>query len=447
MLGQIGTGEMVSGGPVEAHPGRPVELSLLGYGTVIYLLGGVLFALAGQTGAGQSLPGAVGLAGAFVLTHFWLTLTHHRGDQLMLPLIGVLSALGEVELYRLSPALAIRQFWWICLGLVVLIVLTRWGKNYRNLSEYRYLFMAVVIILLVMTIVFGVTIGGARNWLSLGSFRFQPSEGVKILLVLFLTGFLDENRELLATGTRRFFGFQLPEPRYLGPLLLTWGITLLLLVFQRDLGTALIFFATFLVMVYIATSRGTYVGWGLALFLAGSATAYFLFPHVQERFAVWLNPWGMQAGGGYQVVQSLFAIGSGGLVGTGIGLGQPFLIPAVATDFIYAAVVEEMGLAGGIGVLLVYLLLIYRGYRTALAANSPAGMILAAGITSLLAIQTFVIVAGVTRLLPLTGITLPFISYGGSSMVANFALIGLLLNVSQDTARRSTGDAGEGAPS
>lgn len=235
---------------------------------------------------------------------------------------------------------------------------------------------------------------------------------------------------MLAQGSWQLGNMRVPHPRHFGPLLMMWGLSVLFLVAQRDLGAALLFFGTFLAMVYMATGRKGYVVLGMFMFLLAAVGAYLLFGHVQTRVQIWLDPWPLAEGKGYQVIQSIFALTSGGLTGTGLGLGYPRFVPEVHTDFIFSALVEEMGLAGGIGVILIYIFFIYRGFRIALLAKTGFGALLAGGLTALMAIQTLTILGGVTKFIPLTGITLPFVSYGGSSMVANFVLLGLLLNVS-----------------
>ncbi|MGB9825546.1 MAG: FtsW/RodA/SpoVE family cell cycle protein, partial [Desulfofundulus sp.] len=224
-----------------------------------------------------------------------------------------------------------------------------------------------------------------------------------------------------------------PAPQEWGPLIAMWGVSLILLIFQKDLGAALIYFSTFLAMVYASTGRVAYICLGGALFLAGAAGSYALFEHVRLRVEVWLNPWRYVETAGYQVVQSLFALAAGGLTGSGLGGGLPLFIPAVHTDFIFAAITEEMGLAGGLGVLMIYMLFVYRGFLIALASPDDFACLLATGLTALMGLQAFIIMAGVTKLLPLTGVTLPFLSYGGSSLVANFIILGLLLNISHET--------------
>lgn len=355
-----------------------------------------------------------------------------RGDAHLFLLVAVLSSLGLIFLYRIDPVFGLRQSWWVVIGSGVfwltLIVL----RDYTRLIDYKYLMLALGIIFLILTITLGITAGGARSWLGLGSFRFQPSEFVKIFMVIFLAGYLEENREILKRGTMRVGAFLVPDWHYLGPLLAACGLSLLLLVFQRDLGMALLFFTVFLAMVYAATGRVSYLLVGMSLFLAGAFLMYLVFPHVQLRIAVYLNPWQSAAQGGYQILQSLFALGGGGFLGWGLGSGFPELIPAVHTDLIFSLLAEEMGLAGTLGIVFLYALLIWHGFCVALKTTEGSGSLLAFGFSSLLALQTLIILGGVTNLIPLTGIPLPFLSYGGSSFVSNCFLIGLLTKVSED---------------
>lgn len=399
-----------------------------------YLLAGagVLYFMDPAPATTVVLVGALVTIAAFFALHvFWL-LTGFAGDLFLLPLVALISSTSLVFLYRLNPAYALRQFVWLVMGLGTLLLITRLFLHYRLLADYKYLYALAGVIGLLLPIFFGVEQGGAKSWLDLGVFQIQPSEFVKILLVLFLAAFLAENRLPLSEGTRTVMGVALPGLREWGPLLAMWGIALLLLIFQKDLGAALIYFGTFLAMVYASTARVTYVFMGVALFLAGAAGSYELFEHVRARVEVWLNPWQYVETTGYQVVQSLFAIAAGGITGTGLGAGLPRFIPAVHTDFIFAAITEELGLAGGIALLIMYMLFVYRGFVIALTARDDFASLLAAGLTALMGLQAFIIMAGVTKLLPLTGVTLPFVSYGGSSLVANFIIVGLLLNISHE---------------
>ncbi len=416
------------------HHLRAVEGKLLFLAGAYLLAGaGVLYFLKPAPSTAVVLVGALITIAVFWGLHlFWLR-TGFAGDPFLLPLVAVFSSTSLVFLYRLNPAYAIRQFVWLMVGLVTLLLITRLPLRYRVLADYKYLYTLTGVIGLLLPIFFGVEQGGAKSWLDLGLFQVQPSEFVKILLVLFMAAFLAENRLALAEGSRTVMGIALPAPQEWGPLLVMWGISLLLLIFQKDLGAALIYFSTFLAMVYASTARIAYVCLGGALFLAGAAGSYALFEHVRMRVEVWLNPWQYVETAGYQVVQSLFALAAGGLSGSGLGAGLPLFIPAVHTDFIFSAITEELGLAGGLALLIIYMLFVYRGFVIALGARDDFASLLAAGFTALMGLQTFIIIAGVTKLLPLTGVTLPFVSYGGSSLVANFIILGLLLNISHET--------------
>ncbi len=369
---------------------------------------------------------------AMLLTHLLLEKWGVEGDLLLFPLTSMLNVAGLLMILRLSPEFAERQFIWLFVGLAAFLLTVKGLNNYKSLEDYKYIYIFAGLFLLLATILFGVEAGGARSWIELGIVRFQPSELVKIILVIFLAGYLEEKKEILAEGTRNILGIPVPSLQYTGPLLVMWGLSLVLLVFQKDLGTALIYFGTFLAMIYISTGRWPYIFTGALLFSLGGLLGYLLFAHVRVRVAIWLNPWIDIDGKGYQIVQSLFAIGSGGIYGTGLGLGQPSLIPAAHTDFVFSAWCEETGLLGAAALILIYCLVIHRGFRIALTAKTGFGTLLAAGLTSLLAIQTLVIVGGVIKLLPLTGITLPFVSYGGSSLVSSYILLGLLTKISAE---------------
>jgi cell division protein FtsW (lipid II flippase) len=410
---------------------RKDERSLLFIVVLTLITASVFFQLTMPSSYGVKLFIAAGvLTFAFGLVHAVMCFTDKRGDEFLFPLAAMLTVIGLIFIYRLEPALAARQFVWTLIGLAVYLSVVTLLRNYRCLEDYQYLYIILGLVFLAITVIVGTEIRGARSWLAFGSFSFQPSEPVKILMVIFLASFLQYHQELLTRGFYRYKGINFPAPQSIGPLLIVWGLSLLLLVFQRDLGTALIFFGTFLMMLYVATSRLSFVVLGIILFIIGATVSYFLFPHIQVRVAVWLNPWATIDGSGYQLVQSLFALSSGGFLGTGLGLGQPLLIPLVATDFIFAAVGEEMGLAGGIGIIILYLLLLYRGFKVSLTAPDRLGTLLAAGLIALFGLQVFVIIAGVIKMLPLTGITLPFMSYGGSSLVIHYLLLGLLSNIS-----------------
>lgn len=399
--------------------------AFLAVGLLVLYLGGRL-PLAEQPVLLAAAAGAA-LFGTGLLARRWLPET----DRFLFPLASMLSVIGLTVLFRLAPEYATRQIYWLFAGMVCFLITVGSLKDYKQLEEYKYLYILGGLAALLATVLFGIEVGGARSWIAVGSFRMQPAELVKIMLVIFLASYLEEQREVLMIGRKGLWGLSWPGLQYLGPLLVMWGFSLVLLVFQKDLGTALIFFGTFLAMIYAATGRWSYVVSGVILFAAGALLCYFFFAHVRVRVAVWLNPWRDIEGAGYQIVQSLFAIGSGGLLGTGLGAGRPTLIPAVHTDFIFSAIAEEFGLFGGMALILIYLLMAYRGFKIALDSGTGFGALLAAGLTSLLTIQTVVIIGGVTKMLPLTGVTLPFISYGGSSLVSSYILLGLLVNISR----------------
>lgn len=367
-----------------------------------------------------------------------------KGDPLLLHIIGVLSALGLVFIYRVNPDYGVRQAYWVLVGYTVFWLVQMFLSEYKRLLDYKYTFMVMSVVFLIFTILFGVEAGGARSWLSLGSFRFQPSEFVKVFMVIFLAGYLEENKEILRVGTLKIGRFYLPDWPYLGPLLAVCGLSLLLLVFQKDLGMALLFFAIFLSMVYIATERSYFLFLGLGLFSVGAVLMYYIFPHVQSRILIYLNPWQQADRGGYQVIQSLFAIGGGGIFGRGLGSGFPELIPAVHTDFIFSLMGEELGLLGALCILGVFFLLVWKGLQLSLDAPDGFGGLLAFGFSSILALQTLIIIGGVTNIIPLTGIPLPFLSYGGSSFVSNCFLIGMLYKVSAESAEAAES---QGTPS
>ncbi|MGH3104909.1 MAG: FtsW/RodA/SpoVE family cell cycle protein [Gaiellaceae bacterium] len=342
---------------------------------------------------------------------------------------ALLTAVGLTEIYRLEPVDAFRQGLWIVIAVAFFsTTLVALRRDYRRLESYKYLFGLGAICLLVLPALpgLGETVNGARLWVRVGPFQFQPGEIAKLMLIVFLAGYLREKREVLAQGRLKDFG----------PLLLIWGGAMLVLVQTNDLGSALLYFGIFLGMLYVATGRATFAAAGLALFVGGSFALYQVVPRVQDRVSIWLDPWSRAEDEGYQLVQATYSIGTGGFGGTGLGRGtftstggDP-LIPFLNTDFIYSALAQELGLVGAAAILLVYMLVVVRGFRTALLADDGFSKLLAAGLTFGFALQTFIILGGILRLIPLTGITLPFVSYGGSSVLANFVLLAGLLLVS-----------------
>ncbi len=365
----------------------------------------------------------------YLIAHLVARIAVPNADPYLLPMAGLLTAIGLTEIYRLEPDDAFRQAGWVAVGVALFsatLLLLR--RDYRRLESYKYLLGlgALVLLALPAAPVIGRTINGARLWVGFGSLQFQPGELAKLLLIVFLAGYLREKREVLAQG----------RPKDLGPLLVIWGGAMLVLVETNDLGSALLYFGVFVAMLYVATARLLFVGLGAALFLGGAAGAYKLVPHVRDRVDVWLDPWSRIHTEGYQTVQGLYSIGNGGFGGTGLGKGTftttdgGSLIPFANTDLIFSALAQELGLIGAAALLLVFMLFVARGMRIALIAQDGFSKLLAVGLTFGFALQTFIIVGGVLRLIPLTGITLPFVSYGGSSVVANFVLLAGLLLVS-----------------
>lgn len=381
-----------------------------------------------------AVPGA--LLVAFLAAHAAVRRFAPNADASLLPIAFTLSGLGLAFVTRLDRELAGSQVTWLFVGVAALVVTLVAVPSLERLARYKYTVMLAGIALLVMPALIGREINGAKLWVRIGSMSFQPGEIAKILIVVFLAAYLAEHREMLSVSTRRVLGMNLPEPRTMGPLLLMWAASLFVLVFERDLGSSLLLFGTFLAMLYLATGRVSFVAVGLVLFGAGATAAWSLFDHVQTRVAIWLDPFADAAGRGYQLVQSLFALAAGGLIGVGPGKGLPERIPFVETDFIFSAIGEELGLLGASAVVLCFLVFTFRGLATATRAKSDMAAFVAAGLVASIALQTFVIIGGVTRLIPLTGITLPFMSYGGTSLLSTFIALGLLLRA---------GDEGTGA--
>lgn len=366
-----------------------------------------------------------------------------------LVIAAALSAIGFIEVYRLDPTLASRQRWWFLVASAaaagVLFLVRDVGLDI--LRRYRYVTLLVTLGLLALPLfplegslpIRGRLVNGSRLWVELGyepaTVGFQPGELAKLLLVAFLAAHLSDHAQDLARGGRRWRRLHIPEPRQLLPVAAAWAASFLVLVVQRDLGASMLLFAVFVALMYAATGQAFHLVAGTGFFAIGGITAWFAFDHVQTRVQAWLDPFGDPFGAGYQIVQGLFAMGSGSLTGAGLGLGRPDLIPFAATDFVYAAIGEELGLAGSVIVLSLFGLLLAAGSGIALRARNPFRSLLAAGLTFILGIQVILIVGGVVRLLPLTGITLPFMSYGGSSLVANMILIALLARVSHEERR------------
>lgn len=385
------------------------------------------------------------LAGGYLLAHVLVRRLAPTADPVFLPAAVLLAGLGFAAIYRLNPDLGGAQTLWLLLGLALFALTLIVIRDHRQLDQYTYTIglLGLVMLLLPLAPVIGRTVRGARLWVGIGPLQFQPAEIGKVLLVIFLASYLNARKEMLAVATRRIGPLALPEPRHLAPLLVAWGISLVVLFLERDLGSSLLFFGIVVVMLWVATGRGAYLALGVVLFGGGAFFGYRMFDHVQDRVAVWLNVFDpkLVQDEGYQLAQSLFALATGGIAGTGLGQGRPGFIPDAHTDFVFSALGEELGLLGAMALLLLFVLLIFRGLRAAVHSPDGFGQLLATGLATVLALQTFVIVGGVTRLIPLTGITLPFVSYGGSSLVANFVLLALLIRVSAGTLQRPAEDA------
>jgi cell division protein FtsW (lipid II flippase) len=374
----------------------------------------------------------------FLLLHVVERIFLRQADPFLLPITALLAAVGLTEIFRIKPSLALIQGQWLLVGAGLFVLTVLIVRDHMKLDHYRYLIGAVGLALLIVTIVLGTTVNGAHLWIRAFGFSIQPSEFAKLAIVIFLAGYLDDKKVLLSVPDRHVLGVPFPAPKYLGPLLVMWVLSLAMLVFMKDFGMALLFMSIFVALMYMATARIVYVVTGGLLFAAAGVFAVYAVPHVQERFAIWLDPWKDPLVSGYQLLQSLFTIADGGILGAGFGRGfllyggKP-MIPFLETDFIFAAIANEMGLLGAVGLILVYLLFVWRGFRIAVYAPDGFSKLLAAGLATAFAIQVFIILGGVTRLIPLTGITLPFVSYGGSSLTANLVLVALLLMVSNRT--------------
>ena len=412
--------------------GRNIELVLLAFAAAIVTAALVLVEANQENELTRALlyVGAAYL-GLFTVAHFAVRKLAPYADPVMLPCVALLNGLGLVMIHRLDLAAADRavalgraaptvliqrQVAWTAIGLVLFVGVLYFVRNHRTLARYGYTagFAGLVLLALPGLLPSSISeVNGARIWLRLGIFSIQPGEFAKILLIVFFAVFLMQKRELFSEAGRTFLGMEFPRARDLAPLLIAWGLSVGVLVLERDLGTSLLFFGIVLVLLYTATNKVSWMVIGLSIFLAGSFAAYQLFGHVRTRVEIWLDPFADFNGSGYQLGQALFGLGTGGIGGTGLGAGRPDLVPYAESDFIFSSLGEELGLVGLAAILVVYLVLITRGLRTALAVRDSFGKLLAAGLAFTLALQMFVVVGGVTKLIPLTGLTPPFLSYGG----------------------------------
>jgi cell division protein FtsW (lipid II flippase) len=435
---------------------RGTELAM-----IVFAIGIMAFAYV-SVGVGMSghVPSGLGLyVGGFavliLIAHVAVRKLTPWADPLLVPLAAVLNGLGIVMIYRLqeigrngNPGTPIttltghdaaHQLMWTAFGIVAFVAVLWFVREARVLQRYTYTLGLVGIILLAIPALLPGSISSvpgavdAKIWIRLGSFSIQPGEFAKIALAVFFAGYLVSKRDVLSLAGRRFLGIDLPRSRDLGPILVLWGVSLLILIFESDIGTSAIFFGLFVAMLYIATQRKSWLIIGFGLFLAAAGIAAVIIPHVSQRFDVWLHPF--TAPNGYQLIVGLEGMAYGGIFGTGLGQGSPGLTPLVQSDFIFTGFGEELGLVGAMALLLIFGLLVQRGLRAALAVRDPFSKLLAGGLAFIFALQVFVIVGGVTELIPLTGVTTPFLSQGGSSLVASWMMIALLMRIS-DTARK-----------
>ncbi|MFC4612198.1 FtsW/RodA/SpoVE family cell cycle protein [Streptomyces maoxianensis] len=440
-------------GAIEAPSRRNTELALLAFAVVIPVFAylNVGLALNGEVPAGL-LGYGLGLGLLAGVAHLVVRKFAMYADPLLLPLATLLNGLGLVMIWRLdqSPRLiqraktlfggfspdAPKQLLYSAIGIALFVGVLILIKDHRILQRYTYISMAVSLVLLIMPVFFP-AVNGAKIWISVGPFTIQPGEFAKIIIAIFFSGYLMVKRDALALASRRFMGLYLPRGRDLGPILVVWVMSILILVFETDLGTSLLFFGLFVIMLYVATERTSWIVFGLLMSAVGAVGVATFEPHVQQRVEFWLNPFAEKTWEqSEQIGQALMSFGSGGTLGTGLGQGDSDLIGFAAnSDFILSTFGEELGLAGMMAFLMIYGLIVERGVRTALAARDPFGKLLAIGLSGALAIQVFVVAGGVMGLIPLTGMTMPFVAYGGSSVIANWALVGILIRIS-DTARR-----------
>jgi cell division protein FtsW (lipid II flippase) len=418
-----------------AQSRRRAELGLLLL--AIAITGGAYtLASLGQT---SSVPANIGpffaiITVLFFAAHLAIRRLAPEADGLLFPLVALLNGIGYVFIARLDPKLADNQATWTFVGILAFVLTLAFIRRVRDLERYRYTFLAIGLILLVLPLIpgLGVTINGAKIWVGVGPISFQPGEFAKIAFALFFASYLVEKREMLSMATWPKFRPILPDLKHLGPVLLAWGIAILVMTAQKDLGSSLLLFALFMAMLWVATGKVAYPVSGAILFGGAAYGAWTQFAHVQRRVSQWMNPWGDTGG---QLSETWYALAWGGVAGTGIGLGRPGKIPYVESDFIFAAIGEELGLLGGTAILIAYLLIVGSGLKIATQSDHAFDKLLAAGLTALIGMQAFVILAGVIRLLPLTGVVLPFVSYGGSALVANYVLLALLLRISDGNSR------------
>jgi len=435
---------------------RNTELALLIFAWLLGVLGTLQVGWATGEGTPPRLWITAGAVAAVALVmHTVVRIRAPYADPIMLPVGTLLTILGLIMIYRLDVADARRaqlndspiptpdvysQLTWFAIAGILFCAVFILLRDHRRLQRYTFTFGLIGLILMVLPLapIIGTTVNGATLWVRFGGFQFQPAEIAKILITIFFAGYLVKTRDSLALVRTKVLGVGLPRPKDLGPIVVAWFISLGVLIFQRDLGTSLLFFGLFVSMLYIATQRRSWLIIGFVLFVGGAYFAYSNFAHVEARVTVWLDPWTYSDTTGYQIVQSLYGLANGGILGAGLGQGFPNLVPFASTDFIVSALGEELGITGVFAILMLYALLIERGFRVAITCRDGFGQLLAAGLSITLALQVFVIIGGVTGLIPLTGLTTPFLSYGGSSLIANWVIVALLLRISDRSRRPDT---------
>ncbi|NEM91740.1 FtsW/RodA/SpoVE family cell cycle protein [Galbitalea soli] len=429
---------------------RNLELALLvpALGIVAFALVLVQLATSGKTDAG--ILTLAGLLALLVLAmHVAMRLVAPNADPLILPIITVLNGLGIAEIYRIDisaklsgwESAGVRQIAWTAMAIVIAIVVIVLIRNHRVLQRYRYIamFSGILLLILPMLPLIGTTINGARVWISVGPFSFQPGELGKVALAIFFAGYLVTARDSLSMVGRKVLWMTFPRARDLGPILVVFAASMAVLIFQKDLGTSLLYFGLFLVMLYVATGRASWVVLGVGMFLVGAYVAFTTLSYVTGRVNSWLDAFSnanytAQVNSSYQIVQGIFGLAHGGLIGTGLGLGQPYRTPLARSDFIFSSLGEELGLVGIFAILALYLLFVSRGFRIGFAGEDDFGRLLGVGLAFVVGLQVFIVIGGVTRVIPLTGLTTPFLAAGGSSLVANWIIAALLLRLS-DTVR------------
>jgi len=418
---------------------RNTELMLI---VMAVIITGAAYTIASLGENAEIPPGIVVfvlfLLGLLLCAHMVVRYVAAGADSTLLPVAALLHGIGFVMITRLDNELAGLQATWSMIAILAFVGTLVVVQRASDLARYQWTFFAIGAGLLMLPMVPGVgqTINGARIWVSIGPINFQPGEFAKIALAIFFAAYLADRRELIAASTWKIGPIHLPEPRFILPILVAWGFAVVVMVGQRDLGSSLLFFTLFVVLMWVATEKVSYLIIGAVLFAGAAFFSWSQFSHVRTRVDIWIDPWSRSLDRGYQIVQSLFGLADGGMTGTGLGRGNPNQVPEAQNDFIFASIGEEMGLIGATAILISYLLIIGAGLRTAIRTERPFEKLLATGLTAIIGVQAFIIIGGVIKVVPLTGITLPFVSYGGSSLIANYILLALLLRVSDSAARR-----------